>query len=359
MAFFNRIQKLWQRRDDRRRVKGKLSKRQSNFVLEPLEPRILLSVNLWAGDIPNGQVWQTGDVQVITDDARVPVGATLTIQPGAIVKFRDWYVDLNVEGTLNANGTSGQPIVFTSYRDDTGGDTNGDGGTSSPAAGNWGKIEFKAGSTASLDHAQIRYGGNGTTGEVIVDSSNVTIAHSTISDTSTHGVRVVASNPTLTGNTYARNTGAAISMDLASNPAVSGVTLTNNGVNGLQVDGGTLTVDGFWNDPDIVYYLYDDVTVAAGKTLTVAPGQIVKFRDWYVDLYVSGTLNADGTQAAPIIFTDRHDTIPPAVTPTTTAAATIAGASRWAGIEFLSGSTNNIMDYVDVRWGGYNIATGP
>ena len=299
-----------------------------------------------------GQVWQAGDIQVITDDARVPVGATLTIQPGAIVKFKDYYVDLNVEGTLNANGTSGQPILFTSYRDDTGGDTNGDGGASSPAAGNWGKIELKAGSAASIDYAQIRYGGYATTGEVIVDSSNVTIAHSTISDTLTHGVRVVASNPTLTGNTYARNTGAAISMDLASNPAVSGVTLTNNGVNGLQVDSGTMNVNGFWNDPDIVYYLYDDVTVATGKTLTVAPGQIVKFRDYYVDLYVSGTLNADGTQVAPIIFTDRHDDSAGGDT-NNNGTATIAGASRWAGIEFLSGSTGNIMDYVDVRWGGY------
>jgi len=362
MAFLkqtlNLIQKRWQRRDDRRRIKGKLSKRQSLFALEPLEPRILLSVNVFpGGDIPNGQIWHAGDVQVINDDARVPVGATLTIEPGAIVKFKDWYVDLNVEGTLKANGKSDQPIVFTSYRDDTGGDTNGDGGASSPAAGNWGKIEFKAGSTASLDYAQIRYGGNGATGEVIVDSSNVTIAHSTISDTYTHGVRVVASNPALTGNTYARNNGAAISMDLASNPAVSGVTVSNNTINGLQVDSGTLVGNGFWNDPDIVYWIDSNVTVPVGQTLTVAPGQVIKF-GWYgANLIVAGTLNADGTASDPIIFTDRHDdSAGPHGIPSDTNnnGSSAAGSEQWGAIQFQSGSTGNIMDYVDVRWGGYS-----
>src|SRR5205085_4880393 len=57
-----------------------------------------------------------------------------------------------------------------------------------------------------------------------------------------------------------------ICMDLASNPAISGVTMTNNGVNGLQVDGGTISADTSWDDPDINYVIQNDVTVAAGKT---------------------------------------------------------------------------------------------
>ena len=75
MAFskqkLNRFQKLWQRRENSRGIKRKLSKRQSNFVLEPLEPRILLSVNLWAGDIRDGTVWQAGDIQRLTADVHV------------------------------------------------------------------------------------------------------------------------------------------------------------------------------------------------------------------------------------------------------------------------------------------------
>jgi hypothetical protein len=44
------------------------------------------------------------------------------------------------------------------------------------------------------------------------------------------------------------------------NPAISGVTATNNAVNGLLLDGGTLPGDAFWNDPDIVYALSNSVT---------------------------------------------------------------------------------------------------
>ena len=35
--------------------------------------------------------------------------------------------------------------------------------------------------------------------------------------------------------------------------AVDGAAVAGNGLNGLQVDSGTLTKDGFWDDPDITY----------------------------------------------------------------------------------------------------------
>ena len=55
---------------------------------------------------------------------------------------------LIVNGTVTAQGTAAQPIIFTSYRDDSAdGDTNNDG-TSNGANGDWDKIEFNAGSTS-------------------------------------------------------------------------------------------------------------------------------------------------------------------------------------------------------------------
>jgi len=145
-------------------------------------------------------------------------------------------------------------------------------------------------------------------------------------------------------------------MDLASNPALTGVTVTNNGVNGLLVDGGTLPANGFWDDPDITYELSNSVTVPAGKTLTVAPGQVVKGRAlWGEDIIVQGRLLAEGTPAAPIVFTsDRDDTAGGDTNNDGSASAPARG--NWGTIQFAATSTGSMLDHAEVRYGGAGAA---
>ena len=66
---------------------------------------------------------------------------------------------LNVYGTVLAQGTTTDRIAFTWYRDDSyGGDTNGDGVSSTPAANDWVGIQFNADSDGSvINHADIAY----------------------------------------------------------------------------------------------------------------------------------------------------------------------------------------------------------
>ena len=95
---------------------------------------------------------------------------------------------MTVNGTLTAVGTSGSPVVFTAYTDDSyGGDSNGNGLSSgTPGVTGAGSI-FENTSSSRLEHAVVRYGGSGSQGNVYLYQSNVPVISSNISDGSSFG----------------------------------------------------------------------------------------------------------------------------------------------------------------------------
>ena len=87
---------------------------------------------------------------VINSSIAVENGATLSIEPGVVVKF-DYDTELIVDGVLNASGTRDLPIYFTSIADDTvGGDTNADGEDSMAYKGDWNFIVIENSSDKSI-----------------------------------------------------------------------------------------------------------------------------------------------------------------------------------------------------------------
>ncbi len=85
-------------------------------------------------DITTDTTWTlSGSPYVIQYDITVVAGATLTIEPGVIVKLNFYSrptfpCSILVYGTIKAEGTSAEKIYFTSLEDDSvGGDTNGNG----------------------------------------------------------------------------------------------------------------------------------------------------------------------------------------------------------------------------------------
>ncbi|WP_146526340.1 hypothetical protein [Novipirellula artificiosorum] len=115
-----------------------------------------------------------------------------------------------------------------------------------------------------------------------------------------------------------------------------------------------IAADTTW-DNDEVHLVAEDITVLDGVTLTIEPGTIVQF---YNGLSVQGTLIAIGTESDRILFTaDVDDTgfdgelgTPDDVEPGGTAGGY---PGYWEPIHFMPGSTGNMMQFVESRYGGY------
>jgi hypothetical protein len=121
-------------------------------------------------------------------------GVTLTVnanfgnpQGGTVVKFTGTRDNLVVNGELRAEGLPCQDVVFTSIKDDDhGGDTNDDGDTTEPLAGDWGGVLIRDGADAVFDHAVVGYGGryeccpSGLPGSIYVNGGTLTMTNSLV-----------------------------------------------------------------------------------------------------------------------------------------------------------------------------------
>ncbi|MFQ5639867.1 MAG: M6 family metalloprotease domain-containing protein, partial [bacterium] len=136
---------------------------------------------------------------IIAGDFIVGASAGLRIHPGVLFKMGQ-ETDFFIDGTFKAIGEPNQPIIFTSFRDDSrAGDTDGAGATNG-VPGDWGGILFRDASNdaASLiEYAEIYFagqGGFGTNGSPLVfDNASPKIQNVVISNTRSHGIHCVNS----------------------------------------------------------------------------------------------------------------------------------------------------------------------
>jgi hypothetical protein len=259
------------------------------------------------------------NIAYILDNLTISPNATLTIEPGVVIKFNIYYYhSINVQGALIANGTVSESIVFTSIRDDSnGGDTNNDGNTSAPAKSNWNEIRFNSSTldaTNSLQYCDIRYGGgysnNYQHGVVRVYSAYLNMDNCLIGQSGNSGIGIFGSaNPDISNTQFSNIISTPVSMSMFANPTFSGNSALNVGImaigiipEGYSVD-ATMPVRNFAGYNNITYHLFGTSTVNSGTVITIPEGLVFKGGK----LNVNGGLSILGAVDNPVVFTDLRD----------------------------------------------------
>ena len=191
-----------------------------------------------SGSITANQTWTSDRVHVVEGPVTIPAGVTVTIQPGAIVKFAHGTgITIQGGGRLDASqATQASPIIFTSLADDTaGGDTNLDGNKTLPIPGDWTGIGIQGNGTfSSSQYTDLRY--------LIMTHSGTLSTSQTWVGTFTHHVTGLVTVPS--GVTLTIDPGAVVKFDPGA---------------GFDVQaGGELIADGTVAQPIYFTSIHDD-----------------------------------------------------------------------------------------------------
>jgi len=306
-----------------------------------------------AGDISTNTTWTLASSPYnLTNNVNIISGAVLTIEAGVEVRSNGNYSINVTNGTLDANGTSGNTIKFIH--------------NTLTAKDSWGGIYVTASGTLNLDFCEVRYTDIG-----VRIKEGVGIINDTLFDTNHAGISAYNNaNITTARNTFTNNTYTPIVIE----PEIGTVSLgtgtdadiisTGNGYNGIGIaypggDGAdtttaclsdtcTIPQRTFGGISNIPYVIITNYTFSGSNdTLIVDGGVKVKAMSGNRFTIASGaTIDINGTTGNKVYYTSyRDDSIGG---DTNNDGITVGDEGDWYGIVLSSGT--HTMDYANVTY---------
>ena len=270
----------------------------------------------------------------------VTASAMLTIEPGVVIHFQEnTMLTIDQAGSIKAEGTESDSIIFTSV--------NEDGGIL------WKGIFIGSGSSQNIiKYAKVMYAGNEAmnftgddfkAGIGVNSGGNIRVENSTLISNDGYGLYVdeneghintfvnneVSDNIVGVGTwadevddidnstTFSNNSQAAVEI------MASSFTETNEATWNVLADGAAYNISG---------------TINVDGTLTIAPGANFEM-DEDVIINVYGAFIANGTDVSPINFTTSDDAL----------------GLLWKGIYVNSADGRNILNHVNISYAGNSI----
>ncbi|MBN2681610.1 MAG: hypothetical protein JXR58_03825 [Bacteroidales bacterium] len=295
-------------------------------------------------DVVVPTTWKADKTIII--DGHIYVNDDLTIEPGAVIKFKEGS-SLNIGnseyGSMLAEGTAEKPILFTSY-------------SANPSPGDWKYIYFgenNSSSRSSLKYCTIQYGGDTDYGMLHFYNTQIKLENTIIKNSLKNGVYAESDAKFFSciNNTISNCGMHAMDVDVncvATISATNSFSVTGN--YGIKVSNTELKGTVTWNKLDVPYFINDGLWLDAETgtaELTLAPGCVVKMganQGIFVGNYHYAKLIANGTASEPI---------------TITSGAASPSAGDWSYVEF--GTNNNagsILNFCNISYGGNNTDYG-